>query len=123
MLHDIRLAVRLLFKSRSSSAIAIITLAVAIGANTAIFSVLSTALLKLLPVHNPNELVMLTDPNASMVLGGLLAGERSLLGYEEFTGLRDHSKTMSGLCASQLALDAGQFGSQAARKSKPSGVW
>ena len=105
MLHDIRLAVRLLFKSLSSSAIAIITLAVAIGANTGIFSVLNTALLKLLPVHNPNELVMLTDPNASMVLGGLLAGERSLLGYEEFTGLRDHSKTMSGLCASQLSLE------------------
>jgi len=48
---------------------------------------------------------MLTDPNASMVLGGMLSGERSLLGYEEFTRLRDRSKTLSGLCASPLALE------------------
>lgn len=58
-----------------------------------------------MPVRNPNELVMLTDPNASMVLGGMLPGERSLLGYEEFTRLRDRSKTLSGLCASQMALE------------------
>lgn len=83
---------------------AVSTLAVAIGANTAVFSVLNTALLKLLPVRNPSELVMLTDPNASMVLGGMVSGERSLLGYEEFTHLRERSKTMSGLCASQVSL-------------------
>ncbi|HEY3938364.1 MAG TPA: ABC transporter permease [Bryobacteraceae bacterium] len=105
MLHDIRLAVRMLAKSRGSTILAVTTLAIAIGANTAIFSVLNAALLKLLPVRNPNELVMLTDPNASMVLGGMLAGERSLLGYEEFTHLRDRSKTMSGACASQLSLE------------------
>lgn len=105
MLHDLRLALRILASTRSSTLIAIGTLAIAIGANTAIFSVVNSALLKLLPVRNPNELVMLTDPNASMVLGGMLLGERSLLGYEEFTYLRDRSKTMSGLCASQLPLE------------------
>lgn len=104
MPHDIRFALRMLAKNWSSTAIAVSILAIAIGANTAIFSVLNAALLKLLPVRNPNELVMLTDPNASMVLGGILSGERSLLGYEEFTRLRDRSKTLSGLCASQLAL-------------------
>ena len=75
----------------SSTALAVSILAIAIGANTAIFSVMNAALLKLLPVRNPDELVMLTDPNASMVLGGMLSGERSLLGYEEFTRLRDRS--------------------------------
>ena len=88
MPHDIRLAVRMLAKNWTSTALAISILAIAIGANTAIFSVLNAALLKLLPVRNPNELVMLTDPNASMVLGGMVSGERSLLGYEEFTRLR-----------------------------------
>ncbi len=105
MLHDIRFAVRMLAKSGGSAVIAVVTLAIAIGANTAIFSVLNAALFKLLPVRNPKELVMLTDPNASMVLGGMLPGKRSLLGYEEFTQLRDRSKTMSGLCASQLSLE------------------
>ena len=102
--HDIRLAVRMLAKDWGSTAIAISILAIAIGTNTAVFSVLNAALLKLLPVRNPDELVMLTDPNASMVLGGMQSGERSLLGYEEFTRLRDRSKTLSGLCASQLSL-------------------
>jgi putative ABC transport system permease protein len=103
--HDIRLAIRTLAKSRGSTALAVTTLAIVIGVNAAIFGVLNTALLKLLPVRNANELVMLTDPNASMVLGGMLSGERSLLGYEEFTYLRDRSKTMSGLCASQVTLE------------------
>jgi predicted permease len=103
--HDIRFALRILAKSWSSTTVAVSILAIAIGANTAIFSVLNAALLKLLPVRNPNELVMLTDPNASMVLGGMLSGERSLLGYQEFTHLRDRSKTLSGLCASQISLD------------------
>ncbi len=105
MPHDIRLALRMFAKSPGSTSMAVATLAVAIGANTAIFSVLNAALLKLLPVHNPDELMMLTDPNASMVLGGLLPGVRTLLGYEEFVQLRDRSKTMSGLCASQLSLE------------------
>ena len=105
MLHDLRFALRMLAKNWSSTAIAVSILAIAIGANTAIFSVLDAALLKLLPVRNPNELLMLTDPNASMVLGGMLSGERSLLGYEEFTRLRDRSKTLSGLCVSQMSLE------------------
>ena len=104
MPHDIRFALRMFAKNWSSTAIAVSILAIAVGANTAIFSVMNAALLKLLPVRNPNELVMLTDPNASMVLGGMLSGERSLLGYEEFTRLRNRSKSLSGLCASQLAL-------------------
>lgn len=118
MPHDIRLAVLTLIKNRSSTAIAVGILAIAIGVNTAVFSVLNAALLKLLPVRNPNELVMLTDPNASMVLGGMLSGERSLLGYEEFTRLRDRSKTLSGLCACQLSPAlAGSDSTGAARTS------
>src|SRR5258708_6836966 len=94
----------MLAKNSRSTILAVSILAIAIGANTAIFSVVNAALLKLLPARNPNELVMLTDPNASMVLGGMLSGERSLLGYEEFTHLRDRSKTLSGLCASEVSF-------------------
>ncbi len=104
MPNDIRFALRMFVKNWSSSALAVSILAIAIGANAAIFSVMNVALLKLLPVRNPHELVMLTDPNASMVLGGMLPGERSLLGYEEFARLRKRSRSLSGLCASELAL-------------------
>lgn len=92
MLHDIRFALRMLFRNGSSSVTAASILAIALGATTAIFSVMNAALLTRLPVRNADELVMLTDPNASMVLGGTLAGQRSLLGFEEFQRLRDRSK-------------------------------
>jgi hypothetical protein len=57
-----------LAKNPCITAVTILTLALAIGVTTAIFSVLDAALLRPLPVRNANELVMLTDPNASMVL-------------------------------------------------------
>ena len=94
----------MLLRNPGSTAIAVLTLALAIGLNTAIFSVLNAALLKALPVRNPHELVMLSDPNASMVLGGVLTGPQSVFSYRDFIALRDRTETMSGLCASQLPL-------------------
>ncbi len=105
MLQDIRLGLKMLVKHPGSSIIVVFTLALAIGVNTAIFSVLNAALLKSLPVRSPNDLVMLTDPNASMVLGGMQTGPRSLLSYPEFVRVRDRSATMSGICASGLRLE------------------
>src|SRR4051794_23361533 len=102
--QDLRFGLRILAKNPGSTTIAILALALGIGINTAIFSVLNAALLKFLPVRNPSELVMLTDPNASEVLGGRLIGERSLLAYTEFTGLRDRATSLAGLCASQMLL-------------------
>ncbi len=104
VLQDLRFGLRMMIRNPGSTAIAVLTLALAIGLNTAIFSVLNAALLKDLPVHNPHDLVMLSDPNASMVLGGVLQGPRSVFSYREFVGLRDRTQTMSGLCASQLPL-------------------
>lgn len=102
--QDLRFGLRILAKNPGSTAIAVLALALGIGVNTAIFSILNSALLKFLPVHNPTELVMLTDPNASLVLGGRQTGERSLLSYTEFTELRDRATSVSGLCASQMLL-------------------
>jgi hypothetical protein len=85
--------------------VTVLTLALALGVNTAIFSVLNATLLRLLPAPKAEQLVILTDPNASMVLGGMLLGERSLLTFPEFVQLRDGMKTVAGLCASQLTLE------------------
>jgi predicted permease len=102
--QDFRFGLRMLAKNPGSTIVAVLALALGIGVNTAIFSVLNAALLKFLPVRNPAELVMLTDPNASLVLGGRQTGERSLLSYTEFVELRDRATSMSGLCASQMLL-------------------
>ena len=57
--NDLKLAVRGLFRSPLFSIVAILSLALGIGANTAIFTLIDQILLRKLPVRNPDELVML----------------------------------------------------------------
>lgn len=69
--QDLKYGIRMLGKNRSLAAIAILTLALGIGANTALFSVVNGVLLNPLPFPNPDQLVMLHESKPNFQTGAI----------------------------------------------------
>lgn len=75
IVQDTRFSLRMLMKSPGFTFVAILSLALGIGANTAIFTLLSQVLLKNLPVEHPEQLVTFGKIGSSGVLGGIDLGD------------------------------------------------
>lgn len=97
--QDLRLGIRGLVKSPGFTAVAVLTLGLGIGANTAMFTVLNAVLLRALPAKDPHELVMLSNPEYHGIGVGDGSGTRGLYAYSEFEELRNQNLVFSGICA------------------------
>src|SRR6202051_94748 len=91
--NDLRYALRILRKSPVFTAVAVLSLALGIGANTAIFTLLDQILLRLLPVKNPQELVLLTTRGHHY--GSNWGG--NAISYPMYRDFQDHNEAFSGM--------------------------
>ena len=96
LISDFRYAVRMIRKTPGASAVAILSLALGIGANTAIFSLMDTVLLKMLPVKSPQELfIAATSPPPRTNMSW---------NYPDYVAMRDRNHSFSGLAAAGLGI-------------------
>ena len=92
---DLGYAVRMLRRNSGFAAAAILSLALGIGANTAIFSLLNAVVFRLLPVANPRQLVQFTNTLPLWETGSSV--QNSLYDYPQFERFQSRSKTLSGI--------------------------
>jgi predicted permease len=100
--RDIRYGIRLLRRSPGLTAAVVMTLALAIGANTAIFSLVEAVILRTLPVRDPGSLVIMRSLNRQ--------GSKGWLSHADYEYIRDRNRVFSDAAATtefRLMLDAG----------------
>jgi len=110
--QDFRYALRQLGKAPGFAAVAIITLALGIGANTAIFSLLDQALLRNLQVKDADRLVILQSLGSFNGHTSSRTDENFSFSYPMYRDLRDHNSVFSGLIATSWAQVGVQWHNQ-----------
>jgi predicted permease len=100
LLQDLRFGLRMLAKNPGFTAVAVLTLALGIGANTAIFTLVNAVMLRTLPVANPHQLYRLGDNNNCCVMTGTQNGGSFVLySYPLYEELREHTPEFNELAA------------------------
>ena len=105
MIQDLRLAFRSLTNTPGFTLVAIVTIALAIGANTTIFSLVNALLLRPLPYKNPQELVLLWEKFSAQGLDRIPVSAPEYLDYEKEL----KSLEIAGFDYTDLNLTAGDM--------------
>jgi predicted permease len=99
LLQDLRYGARVLIKNPGFTVVAVLTLALGLGANTAIFSLTDQILLRLLPVEKPEELVVLRSPGPKNGRVWADGDGSASFAYPFYKDLRDKDSVFAGLLA------------------------
>ena len=101
LLKDIRYGFRGLIRRKGFAAIAVLTLALGIGANTAIFTLVNAVMLKSLPVSQPQQLVLFSDTTGegTSTHDTPMTGEWKRFSYPSYLYFRDHNQSFQDLAA------------------------
>jgi predicted permease len=97
--HDIRYGIRQLLRSPGFTIVAILTLALGIGANTAIFTLVHAVMLKQLPIANPQQLYRIGEGEDYCCEWGGLQGSWGIFDYQFYQHLRDTNPAFEQLAA------------------------
>jgi hypothetical protein len=101
LFKDIRYGFRGLLKRKGFAAIAVLTLALGIGANTAIFTLVNAVMLKSLPVEKPEELVLFSDTasEGTSIEDSPQTGVWQRFSYASYEYFRDHNQSFQDIAA------------------------
>ncbi len=113
--QDLRYGARMLLKQPGFTLIAVLTLALGIGANTAIFSLLDQVMLRRLPVERPDELVVLRSPGPMRGHVSTDSDNATSFSYPMYKNLREKNAAFAGLLARYAIPLSVSFGGQTER--------
>jgi predicted permease len=99
LLKDIRYGYRTLLRNPGFTAVAVLSLAFGIGANTAIFSFINTVLLRTLPVHEPSRLVIFGEGRGRGIYDGPPDGSMEMFGWEQYHNFRKQNQVFEDVLA------------------------
>src|SRR5579864_3321495 len=116
--QDLRFALRILRRSPAFTGVAILSLGLGIGANTAIFSVMDALLLRNLPVKQPQQLVIFGEGKASGITDDFPNGKAELFSQPFYQVVRGQNRVFSDVAAME-SMQADGYARIAGAGSEP----